>query len=453
MSDIALTEFVGATAAKFGIPGVAVGIYAGGEAVFACHGVTSVENPLPVDEDTVFALGSVSKTFTATAVLCLAARGKVELDAPVRRYVPELVLADERVAARITVRQLLNHTSGLGNGEVVESGSGDDALARYVATLATLDLIGEPGERASYSQAGYNVLGRMIEHVTGLTFEKAIATMLFEPLELEHSLYSADELLTRRFAVGHNRAEDGTMSVARLRKRARGDNAGGGLESSVSDLLRWSRFHLGDIDAQVVPAELLREMRDPTVALRASTLGDDIGLCWFLRDVDGVRTVGHGGSTNGQFTELLTVPERDFAVVSLANAGPDGIQFNQAVVRWALEHYLGVIDRDPEPLPFDAARAREIVGLYDLGSMRLIIESSGAELRLDVDIKPEIRAAADQELPPGHTGGVGLLPRDEYIITSGGMQGQRGYFTRDASGAVIGIDIAGRLANRVAAQG
>jgi hypothetical protein len=74
--------------------------------------------------------------------------------------------------------------------------------------------------------------------------------------------------------------------------------------------------------------------------LRSSNLGDAIGIGWFLRDLDGVRTVGHGGSANGQFAELLTVPERGFAVVALSNAGPDGIPFNQAVVRWALQTYL-----------------------------------------------------------------------------------------------------------------
>ena len=79
----------------------------------------------------------------------------------------------------------------------------------------------------------------------------------------------------------------------------------------------------------------------------------------FLRDVNRVRTVGHGGSANGQFAELLTVPERNLAVVSLANSGPGGIPFNQAAVRWALQTYLGVVDRDPEPSPEAPARARE----------------------------------------------------------------------------------------------
>ncbi len=193
-------------------------------------------------------------------------------------------------------------------------------------------------------------------------------------------------------------------------------------------------------------------MQAPTAELRASRLGDAIGIGWFLREVDGVRTVGHGGSANGQFAELLIVPERNFAVMSLSNAGPDGIPFNQAVVRWALEHYLGIIDRDPEPIPFDAARAEVLVGTYENQVMTLTVDTVGANLRLEVLMKPEIRAAADRELPPDHAPfEFGLLPgtKDEYIITSGAFQGQRGFFTRDQRGAVVGVDLAGRLFSRI----
>src|SRR4029453_19173742 len=120
---------------------------------------------------------------------------------------------------------------------------------------------------------------------------------------------------------GHNRDQDGTLSIARLWRRSRGDNPGGGLASSVADQLGWARFPLADGRAQggerLLPAKLLGRMQQPTAALRASTLGDAIGIGWFLRDLDGVGTVGHGGSANGQFAELLTVPERDFAVVAL----------------------------------------------------------------------------------------------------------------------------------------
>src|SRR5918995_456314 len=113
MSHDTLSDFVEATATKFGIPGVAVGVWADGREVYACHGVTSVDNPLPIDRDTLYVLGSVTKTYTATALMRLVAEGRVELDAPVRRYVPELVLADERAAAEVTVLHLLNDTAGL----------------------------------------------------------------------------------------------------------------------------------------------------------------------------------------------------------------------------------------------------------------------------------------------------------------------------------------------------
>ena len=197
-------------------------------------------------------------------------------------------------------------------------------------------------------------------------------------------------------------------------------------------------------------------MKEPTVALRGSTLGDALGIGWFLRDVDGVRTVGHGGSANGQFAELLIVPERDFAVVALSNAGPDGIPCNQAIVRWALQTYLGVTDRDPEPLPYDEARAREIAGSYENDVMTLTIAADGTGLTLEVRIKPEIRAAADTELPPDYPpADIGLLPGDgdEYVLTNGGLKGQRGFFSRDESGAVVGVDLAGLFSRVPATSG
>src|SRR6266702_4825697 len=138
MPHDALSDFVEAKATEFGIPGVAVGVWADGREAYACHGVTSVDNPLPVDRDTLFGVGSVSKTFTATAVMRLVADTRVELDAPVVRYVPELRLSDARATAEITVLNLLNHTSGLDWGLQVDTGEGDDALATYVAKLPEL---------------------------------------------------------------------------------------------------------------------------------------------------------------------------------------------------------------------------------------------------------------------------------------------------------------------------
>lgn len=456
MQDKQLHDFITMKANEFKIPGVAIGVFTDDREIYACHGVTSIENPLPVDQDTLFILGSVTKTFTATTLMRLVAEGKVKLDAPVRQYVPELKLADEQSAKTITVQNLLNHTSGLDWRVDVDSGEGDDALAREVAKLAELKLIAPPGTRASYSQAGFDLIGRIIEKVTGKTYEQAVASLLFEPLELSHSLFSRDDVMTRRFAVGHNRDENGRLSIARPWKHWRSNNPGGGLASSAADQIRWARFHLSDGHSingtRVLAAEVLHQMQEQTVTLRGSSLGDAFGICWFLREVDAVRTIGHGGSANGQFAELLIVPERNFAVVSLSNSDPNGIPFNQVVVRWALKYYLSLVVSDPEPMPFDAMRAQEIFGSYQNDFMTLTIETDRAGMRIDIKIRPEIRVGAKTELPPDpEPADIGLLPgdKDEYIITNGAYKGQRGFFTRDKSGVITGVDLAGRLFSRV----
>jgi CubicO group peptidase (beta-lactamase class C family) len=427
-------DFIAETATLFGIPGAAVGVFHDGREHFFCHGVTSLENPLPVNEDTLFLLGSVTKTYTATAIMRLVQDGRVSLDAPVREYVPELELADDR---EFTVRQLLNHTSGLDWGTLVDTGEGDDALKKHVEELKTLKLVGEAGERPSYSQSGYNLAGRIIENVTGQTYEQAIMTLLLEPLGLGNTHFDRDAVMTRRFAVGHEKGE-----IARPWRHWRANNPGGGIAASVRDLLRWARFHLSSGD--------LHEMRRPTAVLRGSNLGDAIGVGWFLREIDGVQAIGHGGSSNGQFAELLIVPERNFAVVSIANQGPDGIPFNQAVVRQALEHHIGVIDRDPEPLPYETTKAQEVAGEYDNDAMVMTIEDTGAGLVLEVLIRPEIRETAEMELPADHAPfPMGLLPEDEYVLTDGAFTGQRGFFTRDEHNRIVGVDLAGRMFGRV----
>ena len=453
MSQEALADFVAAAAEKFGIPGVAVGVWHDGREHLACHGVTSLADPLPVDPHTAFPLGSISKSFTATTLMRLVAEGRVELDAPVRRYVPELRLAEEAAADRVSVLNLLNHTAGLAWNLI--DPEADLTLAAFVAKMDELALIAPVGQRASYSQAGFNLAGRIVENVTGLPFEKAVAELVLEPIGLGRTTYDVDDVIVRRFALGYNRDEEGGLHVAQPWRAypagARGNNPGGGITSTLADLLTWSRFHLGD-GAGVLPAETLRSMREQTVELRGSTLGDGFGIGWFLRPIGDVRTIGSAGSGNGQFSELVIAPGRDFALVALANEGPDGYQFNQAVVRWALEHFLGAVEKDPEPVPYDDGRAREVAGRYEIDVMDLQIVTDGSLLTLAVGIKPAVREASDAEMPADYApAAFGFLSEDgdDYIITEGGLAGQRGCFTRDADGTIVGVDIAGRLFQRI----
>jgi CubicO group peptidase (beta-lactamase class C family) len=448
-----LAAFVEEAAKAYGVPGISVGVLYEGANTYAGYGVTNVDHPLPVDEQTLFHIASATKSFTATALLRLAAAGRVDLDAPVRRYVPELVLADEDHAARITVRNLLNHTAGL-DWNLIDTDEGDGSLSGFVAKLGSLSLIAEPGARASYSQAGYNILGRVIENITEQSYEKAMAELVLAPLGLNDTVYGLDEVVRRKFAIGHNREEDGSLRTATPWKAypagARGNNPGGGGVSTTRDLLRWARFHLGEAvgaGKTVLSVEDRRVMQQPSAELRGSSLGDAFGFGWFLKEIGGVATFGHGGSGNGQFSEMLVVPERGFAIAVLSNS-QEGYQLNQAVVKWALEHYLGVAEADPEPVRYDAARNREVVGRYEIDAMDLDIADDGGRLTLAVRIKPEIRAGADVAMPPDIPPALmGFLAEegDDYIVTEGEMKGQRGYFSRNESGAVVGVDLAGRV--------
>jgi len=445
-----LAKLLGVAARKFTVPGIAVGVFSDGKVTYSSYGVTDINNPTPVDENTLFVMASVTKTFTATAIMRLVANEKVELHAPVKRYIPEFTLQDQTAAEQITVRSLLNHTSGLEWRLDADTGEGDDALANLVARMVDLKQIAPVGTRASYSQAGYDLLGRVIEKVTGKTYEQAVASLLLEPLGLTNSFFALDDIMARRFAIGHNADDKGRLSVAQTLKYSRAENPGGGLASSATDLMHWARFHLGDSAVNgegVLPTQTRKDMQKPTVELKASSLGDAIGIGWFLRDINGVKTVGHSGSGNGQFAELLMVPERSFAVVALCNAGPNGIQFNQAVLQWTLQKYLGLVEHAPKPLPYDSRCAQEIIGGYENEIQIVTIASTGKKLTIAAGIKPEVRASSEKELPADYPpANMGLLPgeKDEYIVTAGGMKGQRGFFTRDENGAIKGLDIGGR---------
>lgn len=440
------------------VPGVSVGVLLDGEEHYAYSGVTSVENPLPVDETTLFQFGSTGKTYTATAMLRLVEQGKVDLDAPVRTYVPELVLRDEDVARRVTVLQLFNHTAGW-EGDLMDStGEGDDALEKYVALMAKLVQSTPLGSAVSYNNASLSLAGRILEMVTGSTYERAVHDLVLAPLGMTSTFFFPNEIMTRRFAAGHNRHEDGRITVARPWALPRGGNPAGGMSANSRDQIAWARFHLGDGTAadgtRLLSAETLHRMQQPTASMPGSALGDHVGISWLLQDVGGVRQVGHGGTTNGQHSEFVMIPERSFAISSMTNCGPNGPELNTALVRWALEHYLGVVDAPPEPVDVPAQRLQEYVGRFETIAAVCDVTATGGRLSVQIDMKPEMAAvlreageevAEDQPPIP-----LGLLSADgdQYVVPEGPAKGMRGYFTRDADGQVQGVHLGGRLAVR-----
>jgi len=438
--------------AQFEVPGVAVGIYLGGEEQYAVHGVTSVENPLPVDENTLFQFGSTGKTYTATAIMVLAEQHKIDLDAPVRTYIPELRLKDEDVARRVTVLQLLNHSAGWQGDFFEDTGRGDDAVARYVEKLAELAQVFPLGQQASYNNAALVLAGRVIEKATGLVYKDAIVELLLKPLGLEQTFAFMDDIMTRRFSVGHVHHADGSITVARPWAMPRSMTPAGGWSSNVHDQLAWARFHLGDgrgkDGEQVLSKISLDRMKEETFSLGASAIGDGVGVSWLLRDVDDVRMVGHGGSTNGQRAAFQMVPARDFAVVVLTNSVPNGAQLYEAVVKWALKRYLGIVERQPEPITLLEEELQGYAGTYEsIGAVVHIYVEEGA-LTVKVAPSPKAEQPDDEEAEDQPPFSITLLPDDRYTIADGPAKGLRGFFTRGDAGTVNGINLGGRLSTR-----
>ncbi len=436
--------------AELDVTGVAAGVWIDGRAITAFTGVTSVENPLQVDERTLFQFGSTAKTFTATAIMRLVEQGRVDLDAPVRTYVPELRTKQSDVAERVTVLQLLNHTAGWDGDLSTDTGNGDDALARYVELIADLNQVTPLGGPVSYNNASLALAGHVIARVTGSTYEQAIQDLILAPLHLEDTLIFPADIMIRRFAVGHTRHDDGSVTVKQPWAIPRSMTAAGGLSATLADQLAWARFHLGDGTApdgtRVLSQELLRRMQQETADMRGSALGDAVGISWLLRDVDGERLVGHGGTTYGQYSDFTMVPAKGFAVTSMTNCGPNGSQLNQELTRWALEHYAGVRETTPEPLVVGDDALSVYAGRYEtIAIVHEVTVESGRLIftsweKSDADEKETVVVA----LTPGDN--------DPFVVAEGPAKNMRGYFTRDAGGGVDGVNFGGRHAGRVSAQ-
>jgi CubicO group peptidase (beta-lactamase class C family) len=364
-----LGEFIRQEMDRLQVPGVSVGVHYEGQDYTAGFGVTNVNHPLPVTEDTLFQIGSTSKTVCATTAMRLVERGKLDLDTPIRTYLPDLKLADEPTAAMVTLRHLFNHTGGWEGDYFESTGAGDDALEKMVGGLAHLVQITQLGEVFSYNNAGFYLAGRVIEVVTGKTYEAAARELVLEPLGMNRSFFFAREMITDRVAVGHRVGKEGP-EVQREWELPRAANPAGGITSTPGDQLRYACFHMGDGTAadgtQLLSKESLALIQTPTAPAGNGIAA--LGVTWMLRDMGGERVVQHGGATNGQMSAFQMVPARRFAITVLTNADKGG-ELHRNVANWALKHYLGLEEAKREPTDISAAALSEFTGRYTaLGS-------------------------------------------------------------------------------------
>ena len=334
---------------EFGIPGAAFGVIKNGQLQMRAFGVCNVEDPRPVTPDTVFELASLSKTVTATAAMRLVEQGKLELDVPVRRYLPNFRVQDESASAVVTIGNLLTHSPGWEANYNVDD-LGRESLARWVATMDQMIQLAPPGKVWSYNNPAFGLMGHLIELVTRMDVRDAFRELVFAPIGLDRASAQITEIITWPLTVGHRPGRSGAAEV--LRPYSMGSSIpAGGVHMSLASLLKYAAFHLGEHDGANGSAVSRKTRESMRVAqLRKEPTGEQMGIGWHMRTLNGVLTAAHGGTAGaGHRCHLQIVPERRLGFAILTNH-TEGWRLLQAVERATLKAYEGLALSPNQPI-------------------------------------------------------------------------------------------------------
>jgi CubicO group peptidase (beta-lactamase class C family) len=362
-------------------PGCAVGAEIDGQNVLtAAYGIADLEHNVKIAPDTIFEVGSVTKQFTATSVLLLAQKGKLSLDDPVRKYIPEL----PDYGTPITIRHMLHHTSGLRDWGIVAGIGGWPRTTRVYTLAHLLDIVSRqralnfpPGADYSYTNTGFNLASIIVARVSGETYPKFTHDEIFVPLDMTSTSWRDDfQRVVPNRAIAYSR-EGGTTKMLMPFENVIGQ---GGMLSTVGDLLRWNRnFASGKVGGK----SLIDSLEEHGKLNDGRTIGYATGLEVLERR--GVREVSHNGITAGYRAWLGRYPDQGLSIAVLCNmANVNPVQLGHRVA----DVYLnGVLPMKTKPafIHLDAASLQSKAGLYR--SVRdheaILMEVDGEGLRID----------------------------------------------------------------------
>jgi CubicO group peptidase (beta-lactamase class C family) len=415
-----LADLVQSLARDHGVPGAQFALYRDGETVAVAVGETEYGSGRAVTDGVAFPIGSIGKAFTATVAMVLVADGDVELDEPVGEHLPEL----GGQVAGLTLRGLLSHTAGLESGP-----DGGPSMRRYVADLK---LVQPPGQAFSYSNAGFVLTGRLIEAVTGMSWQAAVESILLRPLGIEPAfVVTAGDATTRPIASGHavNAADRRTRPVEQNLTLA--EAPAGAIAASALDLVAFGLVHL-DPGTSILPAGLAAEMR--RAHADAFGLADSWGLGLALFD----GWTGHDGTGDGTWCQLRIDPAGRRVVAMTSNASTGAGLWEDIVgelARRGLVVPSGSLLAVPEtcvPPPADC-----VGGFYNGDLEYSIISDGHGDLLLAVDGDPQAVVTFHE--------GLTFSLRD--ILTGQSMYAGR-CLPDPLSGHIDRIQVNGRLAIR-----
>jgi CubicO group peptidase (beta-lactamase class C family) len=316
----AAVDEIFADLAKPGSPGCALGVYRDGKIIYAKgYGLANLEEGIPIKPSSVFDIGSTSKQFTAASILLLEEQGKLSVNDDVRKYVPEL----PDYGKKITILQLLNHTSGLRDyltlmelaGINTDSVTTDEDALALVFRQKALNF--EPGSEWLYSNTGFFLLSVIVKRVSGKTLREFASENIFAPLAMIHTQYRNDHtsLIPDR-AMAYNHKEKGVgyaLDVSYFEQT--GDGA---VHTSIEDLQKWDENFYS---AKIGGRDFLAEIQERGKLNNGKVLDYAKGLT--IGDYRGLPTVSHGGAWGGYRAELLRFPGQHFSVACLCNLGSE----------------------------------------------------------------------------------------------------------------------------------
>ncbi|HEU4491434.1 MAG TPA: serine hydrolase domain-containing protein, partial [Jiangellales bacterium] len=331
LDGLGLTKTVHGVLNRWPVAGLAVGVVRDGElAWFHGHGVADVESGRPVDEDTVFRIGSITKTMTAVAVMQLVERGVLDLDAPAADYLRGYSLRPAKPTfAPVRVRHLLTHTAGVravrGPADLLRPtlgwgtrpGHAAPPLAEYYRGGLRVDV--EPGTRFAYSNHGFATLAQIVEDVGGVPFDRYLRDRVFGPLGMGDSDLVRSERLRPRLATGYELRPGGLEAV---KDRETVPAGAAGVYSTTRDVARYAAALLGggaNAHGSVLGPATLSGMFEPHHQLDPRL--PSIGLAFFRDEVGGHRTVGHDGIWKGFLSTMVLAPDDGLGVLAFANTG------------------------------------------------------------------------------------------------------------------------------------
>ena len=328
-----LDSLAGAFVANGHTPGLSVFVLSGNDTLLLrSYGHANLEDSVATKPRTVFRIGSVTKPFTATAVIQLVQEGRITLDDSIQQFLPTFPTQGHRV----TIRHLLTHTSGIRSYTSVKGYDPnlDAPPDSVIALIARQPFDFPPGERFLYNNSGYYLLGIILERVTGHPYHRVVQNRFTAPLGLPDTRYCFLRPVIPRRAAGYT-VDGGPFINARYNAMSQ-PFAAGGLCSTVLDLVTWARTLFS---GQMIRPDLLEAMTTPARLKDGSTTGYGFGLS--IDAFDGHRRISHGGGINGFTSSLAYYPDDDLTIVVLANANTDLSRLVVPITRVALGLPLG----------------------------------------------------------------------------------------------------------------